>query len=195
MASRFRLVTLSLAFTAIGCTAGPPSSPDIADTGGDPPRTSATCSASELSAALAKPQGLPQPVADVRLAIAEAAVACDYEALETLAIRDGEFVQSFSDDEAPDPGQAARAWWETEEAGDPILATLVRLLELPHATRGEDYVWPSAFAEEPTEADWRALEAMYTGEEIQSFRGFGGYVGLRIGISPDGEWQYFVAGD
>jgi hypothetical protein len=190
--SAVRLVTLCLAVIAISC-ADDASRRRTDDTGDAP--TGPTCSASGLSAALETPDGLPDAVAQTRLAIAEAAVRCDYEALEAIALADGEFVRSFADDETPDPGEAARAWGEAEGSGEPILATLVELLRLPHATRGADYVWPSAFADEPKDADWRALEAMYTQEEIEGFKDFGGYVGLRVGISPDGEWRYFVAGD
>ena len=140
-------------------------------------------------------EGLPAPVAETRLAIAEAAVACDYKGLEELTLGGGDFIYSFGGSVPPTPGEAAEFWRDGEEREDQILATLVKLLELPYARRGGDYVWPSAFKDNPTEADWYALEAVYTRARIESFKEFGGYIGLRIGIGPKGDWKFFVDGD
>lgn len=62
----------------------------------------ADCSASELDADLVEQPTMPEPVAQTRQRIAEAAVACDYEALESLAEEgDQPFTHSFGD--AGDP--------------------------------------------------------------------------------------------
>lgn len=191
---RPRLLALMFTFVATACASdAPPTDSGQADGDGGPPPT--TCSASEFSALIGAPDELPPAVIETRRAIAVAAVACDYEALEDLGISDGEFVWTFSDDGTPAEGEVANAWRASEAAGDPVLASLVQLLQLPHASRGGDFVWPSAFADEPTVEDWEALRELYTVEEIQAFREFGGYAGLRVGISSEGEWQYFVAGD
>jgi hypothetical protein len=54
--------------------------------------------------------GLPAPAAEMRRAIAEAAAACDYEALERLALSDGMFTYSFGEGEGP------AAFWRDGEA-------------------------------------------------------------------------------
>jgi hypothetical protein len=172
----------------VGCRGGPV-------TPAATPTELATCSAAGLSAELESQAGLPAPVAGTRLTIAEAAVACDYERLEELALAGGDFIYSFGGNVPPTPGEAAGFWRDEEERGSDTLANLVNLLELPYAKKGGDYVWPSAFKDDPTDADWEALEAIYSAEEIAGFQEFGGYAGLRVGISPDGGWKFFVGGD
>jgi len=149
----------------------------------------AECSAAGLSSDLPV-QELPEPVADKRQAIARAAVACDYEELEELAAV-GRFTFSYGGS-----GSAADFWRDEEKAGRDVLATLVRLLELPHARNEAGfYAWPSAYSEQPSPRDWKRLEGIYDDEMIASFRRNGSYLGHRIGITPQGEWQFFVAGD
>jgi hypothetical protein len=141
-------------------------------------------------------EGLPAPVADARRAIAAAAIACDYAALEELAGPD--LNTSFGGG-----GFANIPTWE-QEATYPALRLLVELFGTPFATQDfEDlpryYVWPSAFAYESWEeippADLEALRTIYTDEELAQIAGFGSYAGWRIGITEDGEWRFFVAGD
>ena len=61
---------------------------------------------------------------------------------------------------------AAKEWQAAEERGEPVLRTLHDLLIGPYVFDGERFVWPST--------------------ETTDFR---------TGISTDGEWQFFVAGD
>jgi len=141
-------------------------------------------------------EGLPAPVAETRRAVAAAAIACDYDTLEALA--GPELTTSFGGggfDNIPR--------WE-EEGTYPALQLLVELFETPFATQDfEDvpryYVWPSAFVydtwEEIPAADLEALLTVYTQEELDEIAGFGSYAGWRIGITDDGQWQFFVAGD
>ena len=145
-------------------------------------------------------QDLPAAVADVRERIFEAAVACDYETLEEIALEQGEgFTFSYGATES-----AADFWREREEAGDaepgprPML-TLATILTLPF-TRNEagSYAWPTAYQESPTDADWQAIvdAGLYSQEQVDQMRSGGiGYVGYRTAITPDGDWQFFVAGD
>lgn len=154
---------------------------------------SADCSAAELSVELPA-QELPPAVADKRAAIAQAAMACDYEALEALA-GDDRFTFSFGAS-----NDAADFWRSREDAGEEVLSTLVRLLALPF-TRSEAggdgrlYAWPSAHTENPTSRDWKLLRGIYDRGEIESFQRMGSYLGYRVGIDGDGEWRFFVAGD
>ncbi|HEY4606576.1 MAG TPA: hypothetical protein VIH55_02920, partial [Acidimicrobiia bacterium] len=159
------------------------------------PVLTAECSASGLPAPAAQ-EGLPDQVADVRLAMAQAAIACDYDTLEALAGPD--LNTSFGGggfDNIP--------MWE-EQGTYPALELLVRLLDTPFATQEvEDlpryYVWPSAFVydtwdEIPAE-DIEALLEVFTQEELDQIATFGAYAGWRIGITEDGDWEFFVAGD
>jgi hypothetical protein len=48
----------------------------------------------------------------------------------------------------------------------------------------------------PSGSDWRALRVLYTQAQIDAMRRAGvGYLGFRVGITPAGDWQYFIAGD
>lgn len=143
----------------------------------------------------AEQDGLPAPVAETRRAIAAAAIACDYRALEALGGTD--LNTSFGGG-----GFQNLPLWEGQGEGQ--LGTLIELFDTPYATQDfEDlpryYVWPSAFVfdswEEIPPADLEALHSIYTDEELDQIAGFGSYAGWRIGITEDGEWRFFVAGD
>jgi hypothetical protein len=56
------------------------------------------------------------------------------------------------------------------------------------------FVWPSAYTEQPRAADWAALGALYSGEAVAHFKQVG-YLGYRIGIGQTGDWLYFLQGD
>jgi hypothetical protein len=154
------------------------------------PPAGGSCSAAGLSADLPE-QDLPEAVADVRRRIAAAAVACDYEALQEIALEQDGFTFSFGAETSP-----ADYWAGLEERGEEPMRILVETLGTP-VTRNEAgaYAWPSAYTESPSEEDWAALEGIYTDEEIASFKAAGSYLGYRVGITPDGDWQFFVAGD
>lgn len=162
----------------------------------------AACSASELDADLVEQPALPEAVARTRQRIADAAVACDYESLGSLAEEGDEpFTHSFGD--AGDPA----SFWERQEAerdrGRRPLHDLVAILDLPHGVTEHHgvvrYVWPSAFAygswDEVPEADREALRPLYGDDDLESFDRFGGYIGHRVVIREDGTWTAFVAGD
>ena len=159
------------------------------------PPAAADCSAAGVPMP-AEQEGLPAPVTDARRAIAAAAIACDYDALEALASPD--FVSSFGGG-----GFENIPMWE-EEGTYPALALLVGLFDTPYAFEDyEDqprhYYWPSAFVydswEEIPQADMEALLTVYTQEELDQAAGFGSYALWRIGITETGEWRFFIAGD
>ena len=142
-------------------------------------------------------QELPPEVADVRERIFGAAVACDYETLEQIALEKGAGF-TFSYGSGTD---ASDYWRSVEEAGTerplPMLA-LATILTMPY-TRNESgsYAWPTAYNESPTEEAWRVLvvSGLYTQEQIDSMKAGGSYLGYRTAITADGDWQFFVAGD
>ena len=157
------------------------------------------CSTAALRLTLPE-QELPEPVADVRQRVFDAAVACDYVSLEQIALEKGEgFTYSYGGDES-----ASEFWREREEAGaaepgpKPMRA-LATILTMPF-TRNEtgSYAWPTVYQESPGDDDWQAVVAagLYTQEEVDSMRtGGSGYLGYRTAITADGDWQFFVAGD
>jgi hypothetical protein len=146
--------------------------------------------------------GLSRQAADVRTAVIDAAVACDFATMTSLA---GEgFTTSFG-------GGGAEMLQEWEEAGEGKLGVLLRLLATGYAVQtfegdaaealGSDtlYVWPAAFArdtwEEITDEEMADLLTIYTQEELDEIAGFGSYAGWRTGITGEGDWLFFVAGD
>jgi hypothetical protein len=156
-------------------------------------------STTDCSAAGATPplpqQGLPAPVAALRDQIGAAAARCDIVALESLAGPD--LVTSFG-------GGGPERFAEAESSGEPLLDILVGILDTPYARQALDdgsemYVWPSAFAyqtwQEIPPADLEALLGVYTQSELDELSGFGSYAGWRVGITANGDWQFFVAGD
>jgi hypothetical protein len=44
-------------------------------------------------------------------------------------------------------------------------------------------------------ADREALRPLYGDEDFAAFQEFGAYLGYRVGITEEGEWIFFVAGD
>lgn len=153
------------------------------------------CSAAGMSAP-GDQEGLPEVVAEMREAIVAAAVVCDFATLRELAGPD--LVTSFGG------GDFSHLVELEESAEEAPLQLLVQLFGLPYASEDyEDlpthYYWPSAFVydtwEEIPPADLEALRTIYTDEELDEIAAFGSYAGWRIGITEDGQWRFFVAGD
>jgi hypothetical protein len=156
-----------------------------------------SCSTAGLRLTLPE-QELPPAVADVRKRVFDAAVACDYETLEEIALEQGEgFTFSYGASEG-----AAAFWQQVEETGEesPLpMRALATILTMPF-TRNESgsYAWPTAYSESPTDEAWQALvdSGLYSQEEVDQMRTQGtGYLGYRTAITADGDWQFFVAGD
>ena len=104
----------------------------------------------------------------------------------------------------------ATAYWRMLERRGPRpkpMEALVKVLSLPYATVAADgravprakarfYVWPRAHRVNPSLRDWQALLVLYTQAQIDAMRRAGiGYLGYRVGMTPAGDWQYFIAGD
>lgn len=142
---------------------------------------------------------LPEAVSTMRMAIIDAARACDYEKLAALALAgDSSFTYSFGGDGSP-----AAFWRQAEAAGQAPLRTLVELLDGPPATRDTagttQYLWPVAYAFErwddvPPSAR-QELRRIYGDDDLRRFQQFGSYVGHRVGITESGDWIFFVGGD
>ena len=155
------------------------------------------CSTAGLRLTLPE-QDLPPAVADVRTRVFEAAVACDYDTLEQVALEKGEGF-TFSYGSGTD---ASEHWRGVEEAATeaPLpMRALAAILTMPF-TRNESgsYAWPTAYSERPTAEAWQALvdAGLYTQEQVELMQTQNtGYLGYRTAITADGDWQFFVAGD
>ena len=162
-----------------------------------PPTTTepeAGCSTSTVRATLPR-QELPEPVASVRERIFAAAIACDFDSLQQIALEQGEgFTFSYGAETS-----AADYWRGLEESGETPMLDLVRIISIPY-TRNEtgSYAWPSAYDEAPADEDWQALvdAGLYTQAEVDEMKAQNtGYLGWRTAITAEGDWQFFVAGD
>ena len=160
------------------------------------PEPQGECSTAGLRTTLPE-QDLPPAVAEARGAIVDGALICDYDYMEQLALFLGGDGFRFSYGEEP---SAADYWRGLEENGtDEPMRALVTILSLPH-TRNESgsYVWPSAYDESATDADWQAVvdAGLYGQDEIDRMKEQGkGYLGWRTAITADGDWPFFVTGD
>ena len=160
----------------------------------------AVCSAGAQPARVEAQPELPEEVKAIRARIVEAASQCDYDELSRLAVEGGgRFTHSFGAE--GDPG----AFWRSEEReGRRVLFTLVELLELPFGRRGVEggagpVVWPAAYAFDSWAAvpatERAQLQSIYGPEELAQFEAAGAYLGHRVGITPEGDWIFYVAGD
>jgi hypothetical protein len=166
---------------------GVPQEPE--DAGAGAPRCSASTLGPEPKPA--RPT-LPPEVESMRRRIIAAAVACDYETLTVLSREKGEEFNLGFDDEA----DLAAFWRKREQQGDPVLARLVRVLNLPYSGEGEHYLWPSAASVFRKAKDWEAIEGLYPPETIAGWKGTErGYTGLRTGIHVNGDWLFASSGD
>jgi hypothetical protein len=173
-------------------TEAPPTTP--ADT---TPEGEGACSMSGVRLTLPE-QELPPAVADVRQRVFDAAVACDYDTLEQIALEKGAGF-TFSYGSGTDASDYWRDLEENSTATPKPMRALAEILTLPF-TRNESgsYAWPTAYSENPTEDAWRDLvySGLYSAEEVDQMKTQGtGYLGYRTAITPDGDWQFFVAGD
>jgi hypothetical protein len=137
---------------------------------------------------------LPAPVEETRGEILAAAESGDYEQLRPLVPE--QFSYTFG---GPVEGGPIAFWQQLEQkSGVSPIAVLADLLELPPVLYRGTYVWPFAFALQPDElTDYeRGLLRSVGGEDLSDDFGEGtGYLGWRVGIEPDGDWVFFIAGD
>lgn len=145
---------------------------------------------------------LPEPVAKLRVALVEAAASGDIERLRPL-MSTGEDQTQVSVGDAPDDPIAALKSLSGDGEGREILAILLDIISTGAArvdagATGETYVWPY-FAEKKLDAltppEIVELYRIVTASDVSDMKEFGSYNFYRIGITPDGKWKFFVAGD
>jgi hypothetical protein len=199
------VVVAVLALTGAGCGSGSDNAAapqpvtvteTVTETETVPAEPEVTCSTAGLRLTLPE-QDLPAPVADVRKRVFDAAVACDYDTLEQIALEQGDgFTFSYGG------GDSAADYWrqleESKTAEPPPMRALATILTMPYV-RNEtgSYAWPTAYSEQPTDEAWQALvdAGLYTQAQVDSMQAAGMYLGYRTAITPEGDWQFFVAGD
>lgn len=156
----------------------------------EPGSSGGECSASGLSVDLPKDAALPADVSVLRTQIAAAAEACDYDRLQELALEQDGFTYSYGGETS-----AADFWAGAEERGEPVMKILVESLRQPGHLYQGNWVWPTAYTDAPTDADWSALSGLYPADQLTSWKEQGQFLGYRVGITPAADWQFFVAGD
>ena len=142
---------------------------------------------------------LPAPVARTRERILAAARSGDPQKLVAL-VNEMKPIFSFSDDRDP------IVFWKMnypDSDGVEALSILVTILEtgfvrVEEGTPEEMYVWPyfvRMSLKSLTPQQKVELFRIITGADYKDMIAFGAYAFYRLGISPDGTWNFFVAGD
>lgn len=145
---------------------------------------------------------LPEPVRRMRDMILQACLAGDLEALRPL-IGTGDAATQLSMAGIGDDPIAFLQGMSGDDHGHEILAILAEVLEAPfvHLDEGggeELYVWPYFFAVplESLDAPQRVeLFRLVTAGDYEDMKSYGAYIFYRVGITPEGRWAFFVAGD
>ena len=157
--------------------------------------------AGRLPEILTNPARLPPAVARTRERILAAARSGDLQKILAV-MKAGEEMPIFSFSDEPDP----IAFWKAnypDSDGVEALSILISVLEtgFVHADTGtsqEIYLWPY-FARIPlkslTPEQRVELFRIVTGADYKDMVEFGVYSFYRLGIAPDGTWQFFVSGD
>ncbi|HJU51132.1 MAG TPA: hypothetical protein VJ815_02250 [Acidimicrobiia bacterium] len=136
-------------------------------------------------------QGLPEPVEAKRQLIFELASGCEMGKLAEVVLEDGAAF-TFGGEEDP-----LRTWIASARLGFDVMSMTVRILNADPALDGAGvYAWPAVHATN-SEEHWQALSGILSAAEFEQFYQFreSGYLGLRLGIDPDGRLVYLIAGD
>ena len=153
----------------------------------------ADCSAQGEEVTVAPAPDLPDDVAALREFLIDAALRCDEQLLFTAIEESEQFTYSFGAE-----GDAIGHWWELEEAGEePFLRLAQVLATTPALADGDEiHVWPRVHTGRPEDTTAEAwAEVTWMDNPQQQAEEAGGYLGWRVGISADGQWRFFVAGD
>jgi len=171
----------------------PEPEPEPAEESPDPD-PAGDCSASGAQIVAPALPDVPADVVAARDFLLDAALRCDEQLLFTAIEESEMFTYSFGDE-----GDAIGYWWDLEEAGEEPFLHLARVLATTPALAdgGEIWVWPQVTTgrdENTTAEAWAELDWM-SDAEIEASQGEVGYLHWRAGITTDGEWRFFVAGD
>lgn len=145
---------------------------------------------------------LPEPVRRMQNLLVEAAKSGDIEQLRPLITAGRNGTQLTFGDDSGDPIAFLRGTSGDGE-GHEILAILEEVLQagfvhLDEGTSEELYVWPYFFGlplEKLTPRQRVELFKIVTAGDYEDMKTYGAYIFYRVGITPDGVWAFFVAGD
>jgi hypothetical protein len=148
------------------------------------------------------PTLLPEPAQRMRQLIIDAASSGDPEKLRALFGIGPSATQLSLGEVDADPVDYIRSV-SGDGQGQEILAILIDLLNTGFIRVGageadETYIWPYFVAltiDELTPPQRVDLLRIVTAGDLDNMKTYGGYNFYRIGISPDGEWRFFLASD
>jgi hypothetical protein len=144
---------------------------------------------------------LPDKVRQTRARILDAARSGDLTKVHTV-MQSNEMMPVFSFGGDKNPVDFWKSSYPDSD-GLEALAILVEILEMPfvHLDKGtpqEMYVWPYFYSmplKQLSTEQKVELFRLVTGSDWREMLDFGAYIFFRVGISPDGVWHFFVAGD
>ena len=145
---------------------------------------------------------LPEPVRRMHNLIVEACKSGDIEKLRPLIGSGDSATQLSLADIDGDPVTFLKGL-SGDSDGQEILAILEEVLDagfahLDAGTPQELYVWPYFFAMPLDRLDAKQRVELFkivTAGDYDDMKQFGAYIFYRVGITPDGHWSFFVAGD
>ena len=145
---------------------------------------------------------LPEPVARMRNLLVEAAKTGDIERLRPL-IGKGDAMPQLSFGEIDGDPIAFIKGLSGDGEGQEILAIMEEVLNAGYVHLGEGtdddlYVWPYFFGIPLDKLDPRQKVELFkivTAGDYEDMKQYGAYVFYRLGITPEGRWAFFVAGD
>lgn len=145
---------------------------------------------------------LPEPVKRMHGLLIEACKTGDIEKLRPL-IGTGEAMTQLSLGDIDGDPIAFLKGLSGDGDGQEILAILEEVLSAGYVhvdigTPQELYVWPYFFALPLDKLDARQrveLFKLVTASDYDDMKQFGAYIFYRVGVTPKGQWLFFVAGD
>lgn len=145
---------------------------------------------------------LPEPVQRMRELIMDAARSGDLEKLRPL-LGTGQTMTALSFGGVDGDPIAFLRGASGDGQGHEILAILLEVLEarfvrMDAGTEHELYVWPYFYAtplDKLTPPQKVELFKLVTAGDYEDMQAFGAYIFYRAGITPEGRWIFFVAGD
>lgn len=145
---------------------------------------------------------LPEPVKRMHGLIVEACKSGDIEKLRPLIGQGNQMTQLSLSDIEGDPITFLKGL-SGDSDGREILAILEEVLSAGYVhvdtgTPQELYVWPYFFALPLDKLDPKQrveLFKLVTASDYDDMKQFGAYIFYRVGITPAGQWMFFVAGE
>ena len=146
--------------------------------------------------------GLPGRVRDLRAKLMEIARSGDIDKLRPY-LKGGEDATVLSFGDAPEDPIAFLKDASGDGQGVEMLAILLEVLQAGHAhvepgDADEIYVWPyftQVQIDTLSKPQMVQLFELVTAGDYEAMKAFGAYNFFRVGISPDGKLEFFVAGD